>query len=104
MHALRSSALLPRLLVAWFMLFLVVAGASPFAHAPGMQLVCSADGGIVMVVAGEADQAPGGGDHRLDCSLCLPTAVPLPTASVTLDMPQPLAHVLKPLVAAHIAA
>ncbi len=103
MHALRTSSTLARLILAWFVLMLGVAGASPLVHPKTMQVVCSA-GGSVKVVFTEDGQPVQAGQHTLDCSLCLPAGVPAPSASVTLEMPQPLAHALKPLVSAHIAA
>lgn len=104
MHALRTSSILARLVLAWFVLMLGVAAASPIVHPKTMEVVCSAGGGVKIVytdVDGEPTQA---GQHTLDCSLCLPAVVPTPAVSVTLDMPQPLAHALKPVVAANVAA
>jgi hypothetical protein len=102
MHALRTSQILARLVLAWFVLVLCVAGASPLVHPKTMEVVCAA-GGSVKVVFTDGQPAEAG-QHTLDCSLCLPGAVPAPVISVTLDVPQPLAHALKPLIAAHIAA
>lgn len=104
MHALRTSPMLARLVLAWFVLVLGVAGASPLVHPKTMTVVCSAGGGEKIVYV-DGDGEPAQTDqHTLDCSLCLPAAVPAPAASVAPGMPQPLAHALKPLIAAHIAA
>lgn len=102
LHALRSSALLARLALLWFLLALGVAAASPAVQPQVMELVCTAAGGM-LVVTGEDGPAPLG-QSALDCSLCL---TPLGTAApaiATLPLPQPLAHALTPMAAAHIAA
>lgn len=104
MHALRTSSMLARLILAWFVLVLGVAAASPIVHPKTMEVLCSGDGGVKIVytdVDGEPVQAS---QHTLDCALCLPVGAPVPMVSVALDMPQPLAHALTPLVAARIAA
>ncbi len=104
MHALRTSAFLARLVLAWFALTLGVAVASPVVHPGSMQLICS-DSGMVKLVAIDDDGQPASASHQtLDCSLCLGTAPPPRPADSTVPQVQPLAHALKPHVAAHIAA
>lgn len=102
MNALRTSPILARLVLTWFVLVLGVAGASPLVHPRAMEVVCSAGG--VKIVFTDDGQPAQAGQHTLDCSLCLPAAVPAATASHAPDVPQPLAHALKPSAAAHIAA
>ena len=104
MHALRTSLVLARLTLAWFVLTLGVAGASPFVHPKAMEIVCSADGGMKIVVLNDDGQAAEASQHTLDCSLCLAPSLPIPQSHASLPMPQPLAHALKPVVAARIAA
>lgn len=104
MHALRTSSMLARLILAWFVLMLGVAAASPFVHSKTMEVVCSAGGGVKIVYTDADGEPVQASQHTLDCSLCLPAGAPVPMVSVALDMPQPLAHALKPLFAAHIAA
>lgn len=104
MHAIRTSSTLARLILAWFMLTLCVAGASQLVHPTAMELVCSAEGSVKLVAVDEDGEASRLGPHTLDCSLCLAPTLPLPRASVVIELPQPLAHALTPLVAAHIAA
>ena len=103
MHLLRTSPMLARLVLAWFVSVLVAAGASPIVHPVTMDVVCSA-GGVMKVVFTEDGQPAETGRHTLDCPLCLPGAVPAPAVRVVPDAPQALAHALKPIVAAHIAA
>ncbi len=100
--SLRTSTTLPRLILAWFVLVLAVAGASPVVRS--MELVCTPDGTMKTVVVGEDGQAQDAGHHTLDCSLCLPAVLPPAHRRAAVDMPQPLAHALLPARAAHIAA
>ena len=105
MHALRSASMLARLILAWFVLMLGVAVASPIVHPMTMEVLCSASAGGMKIGYTDVDGEPAQvSPHTLDCSLCLPVGAPVPMVSVALDMPQPLAHALTPFVAAHIAA
>lgn len=104
MHALRTSLTLARLILAWFALTLGVAVASPLVQPHQMELVCAEDGGVKLVVVGEDGQAAPVGHHSLDCPMCLPVMVPAPVFSLDAAMPHPLAHALRPVAAAHIAA
>lgn len=91
--------------LAWFALSMGVAIASPFVHPQSLQLVCSANGDVKVVVGGGDDGTQMEGGHTLDCPLCVHSggAAPPPAASA-LPLAQPLAHALEPIVAAHIAA
>lgn len=104
MHALRTSTLLSRLVLAWFVLMLGVAGASPLVHPQSMELVCSAGGAVKVMLIDQDGQAAEAGQHTLDCSLCLAPTLPLPPSHVSLPMPQPLALATTPIVAARLAA
>jgi len=66
--------------------------------------VCSADGGMVLVVVDADGDVVASGPHTLDCALCLPMLAPPPFAAPQLPPPSPLAHALQPVRAAHIAA
>lgn len=103
LHALRTSTLLARLVMVWFVLALGVAIASPIVHPQSMEVVCSAGGAMKLVATGEDGQAATS-MHTLDCALCLVTGAPGPRAVSPPHMPQPLAHALRPIAAAHIAA
>lgn len=104
MHALRTSSILTRLVLAVFVLILAVAGASPIVHPKTMEIVCTAGGAMKIVVSGDDGQSADMGQHTLDCSLCLAATLPLPQTRTRLEVPQPLAHALTPVFAAHIAA
>lgn len=104
MHTLRTSSILARLVLAWFVLAFGVAVASPIVHPKAMELVCSSAGAMKLIVVGEGDASVEVGQHTLDCSLCLVTTVPFVRHGTLPEMAQPLAHALQPSVAAHIAA
>jgi hypothetical protein len=104
MHALRTAINLPRLILAWFVMFVAVAGAAPFVQPKVMELVCSADGMVKMVTVGEDGQAQGTNHHTLDCSLCLPFALPSDEPVVSFGMLPRLAPVQLPRATSHVPA
>lgn len=93
-----------RLALAWFVLALGVAAASPAVQPKAMELVCTAGGGILMLVTGDDGQSAPAGQHTLDCALCLNALGPTAWTIAMRPSPQPLAHALTPVAAAHIAA
>lgn len=104
MHALRTASMLARLVLAWFVLALGVAVASPIVHPRTMELVCSAGGSMQMVVTSDDSQRSATGPHTLDCALCLAISAPLPQAGTPFESPHPLADALTPSFVARIAA
>ncbi len=109
MQALRTSSMLARLILAWFMLTVGAAIASPIVHPQAMELVCSTGGGgakLVAVALPPRTRLP----HRPAITrwtvpLCLHFSAPPPQAQpVPMVHPQPLAHALRPAVAATLAA
>ncbi|KQM69046.1 hypothetical protein [Xylophilus sp. Leaf220] len=104
MHLLRTSSLLARLALAWFVMTLCVAGASPVVHPVAMEIVCAAGGSVKVVVTSDDGTAVEVGQHALDCSLCFAATVPFTETGALPEVPQPLAHALQPIAAAHIAA
>ncbi len=102
MHCLRSARTVARLVLAWFVLSLGVAVASPMVNPKAMQLICSASGSVKLLVQtddGLQEAAP----HTLDCPLCSASGSPPPAVRTTAEPVQPLSHALRPLPAAHIA-
>ena len=99
MHRLRSSLLISRFVLAWFVSMVGLAGAAPFVQPQSMALVCGAAGGVKLVVvsaSGDGDSTPQQqalGPHGLDCSLCLQLQAPPPSNFVVAAAPaaQPLA-------------
>lgn len=78
MQSLRHARLLARVVLAWFVLSLGVAIASPIVLPQAMQLVCSASGSVKLIVS-SADGSEAPTLHLLDCSLCVTVAPPPPS-------------------------
>ncbi len=104
MHRLRTATFLARWVLASFALTLLAAIASPMVHPQAMVLVCS-DGAPSKWMSVDADgHAVEAGHHTLDCPMCLASGLPPPPPAVRAPAHQPLAHALRPHVAAHLAA
>lgn len=104
MHWLRNSFTVVRLVLAWLLLTLGVAFASPWVAPQAMELVCAQGGSVKLVVVDDDGKAQAAVHHGLDCPLCLAMGLP-PSADVpTLPQPSPLAHALHPIIRARIAA
>lgn len=103
MQSLRHARFLARLVLAWFVLSLGVAIASPLVHPQGIELVC-ATGGAMKLIVKNADGTAQERGHTLDCPLCASVAAPPPVITAVVAASSPLAHALMPLPAAHIAA
>lgn len=73
-------------------------------HPQMVDIVCTADGEMKLIVINGDEQTVEAGKHTLDCSLCLAASLPAPYLQSKADIKQPLAHALLPTVAAHIAA
>lgn len=103
LNVLRSFRSLARLVLAWFVLSIGVAVASPAVSPQSMELICSGSGAIKLLVQTDdgAKEVPG---HTLDCPLCHHVGAPPPPAQTELAQHHPLAHALRPIPAAHIAA
>lgn len=109
MHMFRTSLLLARLILAWFVLTVGVAIASTIIHPPSLELVCSTGGTAKLVQMDAFDGESGATDvrhhHTLDCPACLHlTAPPPPDYPGLNNRQQALAHALQPTLAAIIAA
>ena len=102
MQALRNTAFLARLVLAWFALSLGVAIASPIVKPQSIELICS--GGVVKLVAQGDDPGTPAGPHTLDCPLCAATGAPPVAAHESGQTLQPLGHVLQSIPSARIAA
>jgi hypothetical protein len=87
MHHLRTSPFLARLVLAWFLGVVGLAGAAPLIHPQSLELVCGASGAVKLVVvsaAGDDETSPRTqalGPHGLDCTLCLQLQAPPPYVS-----------------------
>lgn len=103
MHTIRQLRWLARLVLAWLVLSMGVAVASPLVHPQAMELICSGSGAIKAVIKTD-DGAQELSSHTLDCSLCAQVGAPPPASQARLPVAHPLAHALRPIPAAHIAA
>ncbi len=107
LHRLRRLALglLGRAVLAWFVLSLGVAVASPLVCPQSLELVCSG-AGVMKLIARDDGGAQERGAAHLDCPMCMPLLAPPPppAAAGACEPPAPLSYALRPSVAARIAA
>ncbi|GKT24893.1 DUF2946 domain-containing protein [Acidovorax sp. SUPP3334] len=96
--------MLARLILAWLVLTLGIAVASPLVQPKAMELICSDGGSAKLVFVDDSGEAEQGAHHGLDCSLCLPAALPLTLGHYELVLPQPSVNARYPFVSAHITA
>lgn len=93
-----------RWVLAWFVLSIGVAVASPVVQPMSMELVCSPTGSVKLMVHTD-DGAQEMGAGHLDCALCLPGGAPPPVClAADLPTPLPLGRALQPIESARIAA
>lgn len=104
MHTLLHARHLARLMVAWFVLSLGVAVASPLVAPLDMELVCSSTGAMKVLIKSEDGSQASQTGHTLDCPLCAALGAPPPAHAVVLPPVLPLGHVLQSIPAARIAA
>ena len=86
MHILRTSLSLTRLILAWFVLTVGVAVASPVISPQTLVLLCSHEGRKAVVVDADG-QVITASQQSLDCPLCLPVVGPPPASFVSLPAP-----------------
>ena len=103
LQTLRSLGWLARLMLAWFVVSMGVAVASPLVNPQAIELICSGSGAIKLLVKTD-DGVQEMQSHTLDCPLCAHVGAPPPAAQALLPVVHPLAHALRPIPAAHIAA
>jgi hypothetical protein len=104
MRTLRHFTFLSRLVLAWFVLSLGIAVASPIVKPQDILLVCTGSGAMKMLVKaadGTASEATG---NTMDCPLCAPMVAPPPVDQWAAEPAQPLAYALQAIPSAHIAA
>ncbi len=92
MNFLRTSRRAAALALAWFVLFLGVAGISPALHAAPLEPLCS-----VSTSGLDLAQKNTGGEpatpHTLKCALCIGVLAPPTTPALAIATPAPLADV-----------
>jgi len=102
LQTLRNARWLTRLVLVWFALFIGAAVASPLVKPVSAQMVCTAMGGMKMVMDGD-DSNAAQPSASMDCPLCAPVITPPAPQALTFEPPSALAHALRTLPAAHIA-
>jgi hypothetical protein len=103
MQTLRNARWITHLVLVWFALFIGAAVASPLVKPVGGQMVCSAMGGMKMVMDSENGNAAQP-SASMDCPLCAPVITPPAPLAFAVQLPSALAHALQTLPAAHIAS
>ena len=96
MHALRPTRHLARLVLAWFVLALGSAMASPLIKPHSWQMVCSASGVVKLLSVDDNGVAIAVG-HQIECPLCLLVNAPPPAHSRVLSV-QPVSDVARPSI------
>ncbi|MFZ2308837.1 MAG: DUF2946 family protein [Rhodoferax sp.] len=104
MRTLRHFTLLTRLVLAWFVLSLGVAVASPIVKPQDILLVCTGSGAMKVLVKAADGSTGEVASNSMDCPLCASLAAPPPVARLNAEPAQPLAYALQAIPAAHIAA
>ncbi|WP_394788807.1 hypothetical protein [Rhodoferax sp.] len=107
MPLLRQPHAFARRLARWvllcFALSLGVAIAAPLLHPQAMELVCSSAGAVKLLVK-SVDGSTQVLSQMGDCPLCItPGAPPPQVVSLPVAPAQPLAYLLQPVPAAHVA-
>ena len=103
LQTLRSLRWLARCVLAWWVLSIGAAVASPWVRPQSLELICSGSGAIQLVVKAD-DGAQEWQRHTLDCPLCTHGSAPPPMPRAHVPVVQPLAHALRPLAAAPVTA
>jgi hypothetical protein len=103
MQSLRSARTFARFVLVCFALSIGVALASPLVKPQPMELICTADGAVrLLVQTDEGIQELS--SHSPDCSLCIQASAPPPVIQWVVRPQRSLSHVLHPIIAARIAA
>ena len=83
MRTLRHFTLLTRLVLAWFVLSLGVAVASPIVKPQDVLLVCTGSGAMKVLVKADDGSTSEVAGATLDCPLCASVSAPPPVACLT---------------------
>ena len=105
MQSLRNAHFITRLVLVWVALFIGVSVASPLVKPQATQMVCSAMGGMKMVMSDDAGNADDSNTSSggMDCPLCAHVIAPPPVVVLDFVPVNALAHALRPIPSAHIA-
>ncbi len=104
MRTLRHFTFISRFVLAWFVLSLGVAVASPIVKPQDILLVCTGSGVMKVLVKAADGGASEVASNSMDCPLCAAMAAPPPVEYWAVESDQPLAYALQGIPSAHIAA
>ena len=104
MQTLRRFTMITRLVLAWFVLSLGVAVASPIVKPQNILLICTGTGAMKVLVQAEDGTADVQVHSSLDCPLCATLAAPPPEPGATVQSVHPLAYAFQGLPASRITA
>ena len=104
MQTLRHFTFLTRLMLAWFVLSLGVAVASPLVNPQDTLLVCTGAGVMKVLVKADDGSTTEAARTTMDCPLCVPASAPPPSMQMSVAPVFPLAFALQSIPSAHIAA
>jgi hypothetical protein len=93
MRTLRHFTFISRLVLAWFVLSLGVAVASPIVKPQDILLVCTGSGAMKMLVKAADGSASDVASNGMDCPLCAALGAPPPQVTVRVLSPMGLAYV-----------
>lgn len=102
LQTLRRATSLARWVLLGFVLSLGVAIASPIVNPQTTQLICSAAGGMKLIVT-SADGSAEVSSQSMDCPLCVSIIAPPPVLKWSFEPAQPLSYALQSIPAAVIA-
>jgi hypothetical protein len=91
MDSLRTAHRLAKLVLAWFVLSIGVAMASPIVLPQRMELLC-AGSGITKLLVKTADGTEAAPSHGVHCALCVQASAPPPARPAAAVPPHPLSY------------
>lgn len=104
MQTLRHFTSLTRLVLAWFVMSLGMAVASPLVNPQDTLLVCTGTGAMKVLIKADDGSTREVAPSAMDCPLCVPASAPPPVMLVPTEPTGPLAYALLSIPSAHIAA
>ena len=104
MQTLRHARRLTRWMLAWFMLSIGVAIASPLVKPQALELICSGSGAMKVLVYTDDGLQVQNQHNSLDCPLCAATGLPPAQSLVLAPAQEALFYALQPVAAARIAS
>ncbi len=102
MHKLRTAHRLAKLVLAWFVLSIGVAIASPMVQPQHMELLCSGAGATKLQVK-TADGSEALNSHGLQCALCIQASAPPPRLAAVAVQHNPPIYATQAAPATHTA-